>query len=97
MGCVWAQEWLRFTLTKQGGHPLRAVLSRHSIPVTDVLSSRTRWGSRCNGRVRVSMWEVKLRYSKQLQLFTSMGPILLYRQVFHSSEHVRALKQRTWH
>lgn len=97
MGCVWAWEWRRFALTKQGGHPLRAVLPKQSISVTDVLNSNQRWGSRCNGRVRVSVWEVKLRCSKQVQPFTSRHLILVCRQVSHSSEHVRASKQGTWY
>ena len=70
MGWVWAWEWLRFTFAKQGGHPFRSVISKHSIPLTDVLSPSKRQGSRCDGRVRVSVWEVKLRCSKQLQPFT---------------------------
>lgn len=55
MEWVWARGWLEFTLTKQSGHPLRAVKSNHSIPAADVLSSSDRWGSRCNFKVRVSL------------------------------------------
>lgn len=97
MGWVWAWEWLRFTFAKQDGHPLRGVISKHSIPLTDVLNPSKRRGLRCDGRVRVSVWEVKLRCSKQLQPFTPVDLTLIYRQVSHSSERVGASKQDTYY